>query len=378
MWARGVGRRLTRPAAAVWRRSLVSESVVDLRSDTVTRPSAAMRACMAAAVVGDDVYGEDPTVRQLEERVAGLLGKADAVLMPTGTMANLACILAHTRRGDQVIVGRESHINCWEQGGASSIASCLLTTLPNNPDGTLPLADLEAAIQADDPHLPRSRLVCLENTHGGCLGTAVPVDFMAQVGALCAANNLSLHVDGARLLNAATALRLTPAALVDAADSVSVCLSKGLGCPAGSVVAGSAVLIKQVRRERKVLGGAMRQAGVLAAAGLHALEDWEATLLADHRRAAAFSDALRATPGILVRSPVVATSMVVFRLEGEGDAGRTLRLCEDLARRGVLVFPYGGRGDEIRAVLHRDVGDAGLQMAIAAIAAALSEGKYRG
>ena len=339
----------------------------------MTRPSPAMRACMSAAVVGDDVYGEDPTVRQLEEQFSKLLGKADAVLMPTVTMANLACILAHTRRGDQVILGRESHINCWEQGGASSIASCILTTLPNNPDGTMPLADLEAAIQDDDPHLPRSRLVCLENTHGGCLGTAVPRAFMTQVGVLCVAHNLSLHVDGARLLNAAAALCEPPATLVDAADSVSVCLSKGLGCPAGSIVAGSAALIKQVRRERKVLGGAMRQAGILAAAGLHALEDWEATLLADHRRAAVLSDALHATPGIRVLSPAVATSFVVFRLEGEGDAGRTLRLCEALSRRGVLVFPYGGRGDEIRAVLHRDVGDAGLQRAIEAVSFAVHE-----
>jgi len=315
-----------------------------------------MRSLMASAAVGDDVYGEDPTVQRLESDVSALLGKEAAVFMPTGTMANLACILAHTRRGDQVIVGQQSHIYCWEQGGASSIASCLLAPVRNEPDGSISISELSSAIQADDPHLPRSRLVCLENTHGGCLGTAVPCNHIHEVSDICSDHGLALHIDGARLLNAAVALGERPAMLVDAADSVSICLSKGLGCPAGSVVAGESAFISQVRRERKLLGGGMRQSGVLAAAGLYALEGWGETLGRDHERAARLADFLETLAGVEVQRPAIATNMVVFGLAsapGEDASARTAGFCAALEKAGLLIFPYGGRGTQIRAVLHQ-------------------------
>ena len=237
--------------------------VVDLRSDTVTQPCADMRAAMARAAVGDDVYGEDPTVAELQAQVAALLGKEDAVLLPSGTMANLACILTHTTRGDQVLLGRQSHIHNWEQGNVSSLASCVMTPLDTNPDGTFTMSDLHAAVSADDQHMPRTRLVCLENSHGGHSGTAVPASFADAAGVLCAEHELVLHIDGARILNAAVALKVAPAELSRAAATVTLCLSKGLGAPVGSMATGTAAHMHSVRRWRKALGGGMRQAGEL-------------------------------------------------------------------------------------------------------------------
>jgi threonine aldolase len=237
---------------------------VDLRSDTVTQPCAQMRSAMAKADVGDDVYGEDPTVIELEHRAAALLGKEDAVLLPSGTMANLACILSHTGRGDEVLLGRNSHIYNWEQGNVSSLASCIMTGIDTHRDGTFDPEDLRAAISYDDPHVPRTRLVCIENSHGGHAGTAVPACFADAVGALCAEHGLALHIDGARILNAAVALGAAPADLARAADTVTMCLSKGLGAPVGSLAAGNAAHMHRVRRWRKALGGGMRQAGAVS------------------------------------------------------------------------------------------------------------------
>jgi len=258
----------TAPMGAVSGRPLVRGlctvgRVVDLRSDTVTQPCADMRAAMARAAVGDDVYGEDPTVAELQAQVAALLGKEDAVLLPSGTMANLACILTHTTRGDQVLLGRQSHIHNWEQGNVSSLASCVMTPLDTNPDGTFTMSDLHAAVSADDQHMPRTRLVCLENSHGGHSGTAVPASFADAAGVLCAEHELVLHIDGARILNAAVALRVAPAELSRAAATVTLCLSKGLGAPVGSMATGTAAHMHSVRRWRKALGGGMRQAGEL-------------------------------------------------------------------------------------------------------------------
>lgn len=228
----------------------------------MTQPCAEMRKAMAEAAVGDDVYGEDPTVSKLESHAAALLGKEDAVFLPSGTMANLACILSHTSRGDEVLLGRESHIRNWEQGNVSSLASCIMRDINTHPDGTFATEDLRAAISYDDPHLPRTRLVCLENSHGGHAGTAVPACFANAVGAVCVEHDLALHIDGARILNAAVALEVAPADLTRAADTVTMCLSKGLGAPVGSMAAGSAIHMHKVRRWRKALGGGMRQAGL--------------------------------------------------------------------------------------------------------------------
>ena len=259
----GMWRVLSRFYPAPARRYMTSEAaVVDLRSDTVTQPCAEMRSAMARAAVGDDVYGEDPTVAKLESQTAALLGKEDAVFLPSGTMANLACILSHTNRGDEVVLGRESHIQNWEQGNVASLASCIMKGINTHHDGTFSPEDLRAAISYDDPHVPRTRLVCLENSHGGHSGTAVPACFADAVGAVCAEHNLALHIDGARILNAAVALQVAPAELTRSADTVTMCLSKGLGAPVGSMAAGSAAHMHSVRRWRKALGGGMRQAGL--------------------------------------------------------------------------------------------------------------------
>jgi threonine aldolase len=235
--------------------------VVDMRSDTVTQPCAAMRAAMAGACVGDDVYGEDPTVKELQRRAAALLGKEDAVLLPSSTMANLACILTLTTRGDQVLLGRQSHLYNWEQGNVSSLAGCVMAPLDTLPDGTFDVEALCQAVSYDDPHVPRARLVCLENSHGGRAGTAVPAAFADEVGLLCARRELVMHIDGARILNAAVALQVAPDELARAATTVTMCLSKGIGAPVGSLAAGSAEHMHGVRRWRKALGGGMRQAG---------------------------------------------------------------------------------------------------------------------
>ena len=258
--ARGV--RRGRNTLGQWRAlSGDGTHLADLRSDTVTQPCAEMRAAMAGALVGDDVYDEDPTVQELQRRVAVLLGKEDAVLLPSGTMANLACVLALTTRGDQVLLGRHSHIYNWEQGNVSSLAGCVMAPLESRPDGTFDVEALAEAVSYDDPHVPRPRLVCLENSHGGHAGTAVPAAFVDEVGAMCAERGLVLHVDGARILNAAVALQVAPEELARAAATVTMCLSKGVGAPVGSVAAGSAAHMHGVRRWRKALGGSMRQAG---------------------------------------------------------------------------------------------------------------------
>ncbi len=239
---------------------------IDLRSDTVTRPTPAMRQAMADAVVGDDVYGEDPTIRRLEEMVAARLGKEAAVFVPSGTMGNLVSVLSHCGRGDELILGDQSHIFHYEQGGSAAVGGVHPRPLPNHADGTIDLNQIEDAIRSDNEHYPVTRLIALENTHNRCGGAVLTPEYVDSVGALAQAHGLKLHVDGARLWNAAVALHETPARLVAAADSVSVCFSKGLAAPVGSAVAGSHAFIRQARRMRKQVGGGMRQAGVLAAA----------------------------------------------------------------------------------------------------------------
>jgi threonine aldolase len=242
--------------------------IVDLRSDTLTKPTPAMRQAMAEAEVGDDVFGEDPTVNRLEEMAAERLGKEGGLFVASGTMGGMVCHMAHCQRGDEIIIGDKSHTFLFEQGGSATVAGIHPRTVPNQPDGKLALDEIEAAIRPDNDHFPRTRAILLENTHNLCNGYPLDFDYMQKVGELARRYGLKVHVDGARLFNAATALDVNANELVAEADSVSFCLSKGLAAPVGSVVCGTKDFIARARRARKVLGGGMRQAGVLAAAGI--------------------------------------------------------------------------------------------------------------
>ncbi|MCP4453056.1 MAG: low-specificity L-threonine aldolase, partial [Planctomycetes bacterium] len=255
---------------------------IDLRSDTVTLPTRAMREAMAQAELGDDVFGEDPTTIQLEQKVAALLGKEAGLLVPSGTMANLIGVLTHCGRGDEVILGNRSHTFLYEAGGISALGSVHPHALPNNQDGTLNLRDIEAAIRTDNVHFPRTRLICLENTQNQCGGRVLRPETMAQVRQLANAHQLKIHLDGARLFNAAVALGVPVKAMAVEADSVSICLSKGLAAPVGSILCGSQQFIHEARRTRKLLGGGMRQCGIIAGCGIVALDQMVDRLAEDH------------------------------------------------------------------------------------------------
>ena len=254
----------------------------DFRSDTVTKPSAGMRAAMAEAEVGDDVFGDDPTVNRLEQRMAAMLGKDAALFVPSGTQSNLLALMSHCGRGDEFIAGQNAHCYKYEAGGAAVLGSIQPQPIAHQPDGTLALGDIEAAIKAGDSHFATTRVIALENTHGGQI---LPMDYMAAVGDLARRRGLGLHLDGARAFNASVALGVDIKTFTASFDTVSICLSKGLGAPVGSVLIGRGDLIETARRNRKMLGGGMRQSGILAAAGLYALEHNVARLTDDHRRA---------------------------------------------------------------------------------------------
>jgi threonine aldolase len=325
--------------------------IVDLRSDTLTRPTAAMRAAMAAAEVGDDVYGEDPTVRRLEEMAAEITGKAAALFVASGTMANLVSQLSHCGRGDEVILGDQSHVFYYEQGGCAAVGGIHPRTVPNQPDGTLDLAAVEAAVRGEDIHFPVSRLLILENTHNRCSGAPLGAAYMQQAGALARRCGLKLHVDGARLFNAAVALGEPAAVLAGPADSVSFCLSKGLAAPVGSLVCGSAAFIARARRMRKQVGGGMRQAGVLAAAGIVTLEEMVARLAEDHHNARHLARRLAATDGLRLDPERVYTNIVFFDVVHP--ALNAPALAAKLGARGVRVLALGLRS--LRAVTHYQV-----------------------
>lgn len=329
---------------------------IDLRSDTVTRPTAAMRAAMLAADVGDDVYGEDPTVAALEARVAGDLGFEAALFTPSGTQANLVALLAHCERGDEYLVGMDAHTYKYEGGGAAVLGSIQPQPIPHAADGTLPLEAVERAIKPVDPHFARTRLLALENTWHG---RVISLDYLAAARALCDRRGLALHLDGARVYNAAVALGVPVGAIARHFDSVSVCLSKGLGAPVGSVLAGSHELIGRARRWRKVCGGGMRQAGILAAGALHALDHHVARLADDHARAARLAEGLRAAG-----FPVSAqhTNMVFVDIPVERQAA----LKAQLAGSGVLIST--GYLPQVRLVTHLDVDDEGIERTLGAFA----------
>ena len=329
-------------------------NTVDLRSDTVTRPTPAMRAAMAAAEVGDDVFGDDPSVNALQERIAALLGKEAALFVSSGTQGNLLAVMTHCGRGDEYIVGQSAHTYRYEAGGAAVLGSVPPQPLEHQADGSLALEDIAAAIKPDDAHFARSRLLCLENTIGG---KVLPLDYLAAATALGRERGLATHLDGARLFNAAVALGGDPYAnarsIADHFDSVSVCFSKGLGAPVGSALVGSRAFIHEAHRWRKMLGGGMRQAGVLAAAALHALDHHVERMAVDHALARRLADGLQQVRGVTVDP--VQTNMVFVGV----DPARAAGLGEHLTQQGVLVT---GR-ERLRFVTHLDVDAAGIDRA---------------
>ncbi|WP_312381165.1 low-specificity L-threonine aldolase [Pseudomonas oryzihabitans] len=328
--------------------------MIDLRSDTVTQPTPAMRQAMLAAELGDDVYGEDPTVTRLEQRLAGDLGLEAGLFVPSGTMSNLLGLLAHCERGDEYLVGQQAHTYKYEGGGAAVLGSIQPQPIEMAADGSLDLDLVRSYIKADDFHFARTRLLALENTmHGKVL----PLTYLAAARAFTRAHGLALHLDGARLYNAAVKLGVPAREISQHFDSVSVCLSKGLGAPVGSVLCGDAALIAKARRWRKVVGGGMRQAGILAAAGLHVLDHQVERLAEDHAHAAQLGTAL-AELGYQVEP--VQTNMVYLALGDEAPALQAF-----LAERGIRISP----APRLRLVTHLDVSAADIEAVIAAFAA---------
>jgi threonine aldolase len=321
--------------------------MIDLRSDTVTRPTPEMRAAMAAAPVGDDVYGEDPTVNDLQALAAARLGKEAGIFVPSGTMGNLASLLAHCGRGDEVIMGTKSHTFLHEQGGLAALGGIMSYTIPNQADGTLRLEDIEQAIRGADQHEPRTRVVSLENTQNACNGSPLPPDYISSVSELAHAHGLKVHIDGARIFNAAVALGVDVKTLVKDADSVTFCLSKGLSAPVGSMICGDEAFIKAVHRARKVLGGGMRQAGIIAAAGIVALETMTERLAEDHKRARQLAEGFAALPGVGVGP--VHTNIFYFWLT-EPCPFDGAELSGLLAARDILLSNRGSRN--FRVVTH--------------------------
>lgn len=319
---------------------------IDLRSDTVTRPDTAMRAAMAAAEVGDDVYGDDPTVNALQSRLAADLGFEAGLFLPSGTQSNLVALVAHCARGDEYLVGMDAHTYKYEGGGAAVLGSIQPQPIPQAPDGTLPLDAVERAIKPVDPHFARTRLLCLEDTWHG---RPLPLDYLARARALCDRHGLGLHLDGARLYNAAVADGVPAREIARHFDSVSVCLSKGLGAPVGSVLVGSHALLAVARRWRKVTGGGMRQAGLLAAAGLHALDHNVDRLADDHARAERLARALALLPAV---SAVEQHTNMVFATVAPAAFPR-LRERADVHRVRLSI----GDDPRLRLVLHLDVGE---------------------
>jgi len=322
---------------------------VDLRSDTVTRPSAGMRKAMHEAELGDDVFGDDPTVNRMQARAAEIFGFEAALLFPTGTQSNLAALMSHCGRGEEVILGMEAHSYRYEAGGVSVLASIQPQAIPNRPDGSLDLGEVEAAIKPDDPHFARTRLLALENT---ITGRVLSREYLGKAVDLARRRNLSIHLDGARIFNAATQLKMKVKDLCAGFDSVSSCLSKGLGAPAGTVLLGSTEFVQKAKRARKILGGGMRQSGVIAAAGLYALENNVERLKLDHENAEKLARGLREL-GLEVQHN---TNMVMVKVAPE----RAAQLGEHLKSRQVLVLARS----PMRLVTHLDVDATGIERAL--------------
>lgn len=339
--------------------------VVDLRSDTTTRPTAGMRAAMMSAPLGDDVFGDDPSVNALQEKIADMLGFEAALFMPTGTQSNLCGILSHCQRGDEYLVGHNAHTYLWEAGGAAVLGSVQPQPIAHQPDGTLALKDIEAAIKIDDPHFARSRLLTLENTLGG---KRMPINYLQQATDVARTRGLATHLDGARLFNAAVAQaeaqktkpRDEARRIAQCFDSVSVCFSKGLGAPVGSALCGSRELIYRARRLRKMAGGGMRQAGLLASAASYALDHHIDRLADDHALMRELYAQIKDIPGLAIEAP--QTNILFIDLQDEARE-RAQALVDHLKSRGVMVIGLY----RLRMVTHLDVDAEGIRQAVAAI-----------
>ena len=336
-------------------------ATIDLRSDTVTQPSDEMRRAMADAEVGDDVYGEDPTINRLQERAADLLGKEAGLLMASGTMSNLVAALTHCQRGDEIVMGDQAHMFWNESAGASALAGAQIRLVPNDSQGRIDPVDLQGAIRPKgNVHMPPTTLVCLENTHNRCSGGVLTPEDTKRVADVAHAAGAQVHLDGARIFNAAVALEVPAKALVQDVDDVSFCLSKGLSCPVGSVLCGSEEFIERAHKWRKMVGGGMRQAGVLAAAGLVALDGMVDRLAEDHANARRLAQGLANIDGISVDPDSIHTNIVIFEVDQA--VGTANQVIYALAEEGVLVT-YPGQ-QSLRMVTHRHIGGADIDDAL--------------
>jgi threonine aldolase len=328
-----------------------------------------MREAIFQADVGDDVYGEDPTINQLQAMSAQITGMEAALFVPSGTMGNLASILSHCQRGDEIIVGRKAHIFKYEAAGASTLGGININTIPNQNDGTIKIEDIENAIRPDDVHQPITTLVAIENTHNRCDGVSLTQSFTEEIAEFSHSKGLKLHIDGARIFNAAVDQKVEVKKLTSPADSVTFCLSKGLSAPAGSIICGSSEFIKKAHRIRKQLGGGMRQAGILAAAGVVALENMTTRLIDDHKRATQLAQGLAKIPGIEIDVNNQHTNMVYFKLQPELEIPLE-EFRDDLKVKGLLV---GGGRDRIRMVTHYWIDDKEVEKALDIIKSMVDE-----
>jgi threonine aldolase len=342
---------------------------IDLRSDTVTKPTPEMREAMAEAEVGDDVYGDDPTVNRLQEIAAEMMGKEDALFVPSGTMGNLLALMVHCQRGDEVIVGNQSHIYLNEAGGMSALGGMQACPVQNQSDGTLALEDIRVSIRTQDVHHPITRIVCLENTQNICGGVPLTHVYTRQVAELAHQNNLLLHVDGARIFNAAVAQNVSVKELVGPADSIMFCLSKGLVAPIGSMLVGTHKFIARARHIRKMLGGGMRQVGIIAAAGIISLERMVNRLADDHIRAKKLADGLRQVKGVVVDKDSPYTNMVYLNL-ADAVTINAGQISEKMQKLGVLVDAENGR--RFRLVTHYWIDDPAVERTISAFGEVLN------
>lgn len=335
---------------------------IDLRSDTVTRPTPAMRRAMAEAEVGDDVFGEDPTINKLEEIAAERMGKEAALFVPSGTMANLVSLLTHCGRGDEVILGDQAHIYMFEAGGLAALGSIHPRAVRNQPDGTLSVNDIEAVIRPDDVHHPRTKMILLENTHNRCNGSPLSSDYMHRVREIADRHGLKIHVDGARIFNSAVAQGVAPRELVADADSVSFCLSKGLAAPVGSLICSTRDFVKQARRTRKSVGGGLRQAGILAAAGIVALDQMVDHLAEDHANARNLGEGLSDVPGLSIKKEYIKTNILFIGVEREDMTAKDLSA--RLKEHGIKINASAPR--QLRAVTNYHVTSADIEYAVGA------------
>jgi threonine aldolase len=342
---------------------------IDLRSDTVTLPTDEMRTAIYNAELGDDVFAEDPTTNRLQAMAAELMGKEAGLLVSSGTQGNLVCTLTHCRRGEEVILGNASHIFLNEAGGMAVLGGIHPHTIPNQPDGTMRLQDIEAAIRGDNEHWPRTRLICLENTHNRCSGAALTPEYFASVASLARRHNFSVHCDGARIFNAVVAIGVDVREFTKHVDSVTFCLSKGLSAPVGSVVCGSQKFIAEARRNRKILGGGMRQCGIIAAAGITAIEVMVERLQEDHNNARRLAEGISKIPGLSIDLKRIQTNIVYFDLTADyidPDA-----LVERLGKRGIKFLRTGPK--RYRMVTHYGISQDDIDTTIKALNDTLKE-----